>query len=55
MLLTATSPIRDSGYKHVLRLYRDKSTDALRLEASVLEGEMAKYAGNHCIFPQVTD
>ncbi|EXJ86712.1 hypothetical protein A1O3_03665 [Capronia epimyces CBS 606.96] len=32
--------IRDSGYKHALRLYRDKSTDAIRLEASVLEGEM---------------
>jgi hypothetical protein len=32
--------IRDSGYKHALRLYRDKSTYALRLEASVLDGEM---------------
>ncbi|EXJ88007.1 hypothetical protein A1O1_04934 [Capronia coronata CBS 617.96] len=32
--------IRDSGYEHALRLYRDKSTDALRLEASVLDGAM---------------
>lgn len=38
------SAIRDSGYKHALRLYRDRSTDALRLEASVLKGEMEKYA-----------
>ncbi|KEF60880.1 uncharacterized protein A1O9_02442 [Exophiala aquamarina CBS 119918] len=32
--------IRDSGYKHALRVYRDRGTDALRLEASVLKGEM---------------
>ncbi|KIX03351.1 uncharacterized protein Z518_06903 [Rhinocladiella mackenziei CBS 650.93] len=32
--------IRDSGFKHALRLYRDRGTDAVRLEASVLDGEM---------------
>lgn len=32
--------IRDSGFKHALRLYRDKSTDAIRLEASALDGDM---------------
>ncbi|KAK5208944.1 hypothetical protein LTR41_005342 [Exophiala xenobiotica] len=35
--------IRDSGFKHALRLYRDKATDGLRLEASVLDGDM-----QHC-------
>lgn len=34
------SAIRDSGFKHALRLYRDKSTGAIRLEASVLDGDM---------------
>lgn len=38
------STIRDSGYKHALRLYRDRSTEALRLEASVSAGEMELYA-----------
>lgn len=33
-------PIRDSGYKHALRVYHDRGTGALRLEAAVLEGEM---------------
>ncbi|KAL2410476.1 hypothetical protein ABEF95_001759 [Exophiala dermatitidis] len=32
--------IRDSGYRHALRVYRDKSTDAVRLEASILDGDM---------------
>ncbi|KIV94928.1 hypothetical protein PV10_02645 [Exophiala mesophila] len=32
--------IRDSGYKHALRVYHDRGTGALRLEAAVLEGEM---------------
>ncbi|OCT46958.1 hypothetical protein CLCR_02378 [Cladophialophora carrionii] len=32
--------IRDSGYKHALRLYRDKGTGAIRLEAAVLDKEM---------------
>lgn len=43
-LTNRNSAIRDSGYKHALRLYRDRTTDALRLEASVLKGEMEKYA-----------
>jgi hypothetical protein len=34
------SAIRDSGYKHALRLYRDKKTEAVRLEAAVLDKEM---------------
>lgn len=33
-------PIRDSGYKHALRVFHDRGTGALRLEAAVLEGEM---------------
>ncbi len=37
------SAIRDSGFKHALRLYRDKSTNAVRLEASVLDKEMKEY------------
>ncbi|RMZ76062.1 hypothetical protein DV737_g5008, partial [Chaetothyriales sp. CBS 132003] len=32
--------ITDSGYHHALRLYRDRSTGVLRLEAAVLEGPM---------------
>ena len=34
--------IRDGGFRHALRLYRDKGTNAVRLEASVLDGEMKK-------------
>ena len=37
------SAIRDSGFSHALRLYRDKSTDAVRIEASVLDKEMKEY------------
>jgi hypothetical protein len=40
MLTDGHSAIRDSGFKHALRLYRDKATDGLRLEASVLDGDM---------------
>lgn len=47
LLTDQYSTIRDSGYKHALRVYRDRSTDALRLEASVKEGEMAEYAHSH--------
>lgn len=39
-ILIPFSAIRDSGYKHALRLYRDTSTNAVRLEASVLDREM---------------
>ena len=38
-----TRAIRDSDYKHALRLYRDRSTGAMRLEASVLNKEMKEY------------
>ncbi|KIW37552.1 uncharacterized protein PV06_10199 [Exophiala oligosperma] len=38
--LNFAGAIRDSGFKHALRLYRDKSTDAIRLEASALDGDM---------------
>lgn len=40
LVLTGPSAIRDSGYKHALRLYRDTGTNAVRLEASVLDKEM---------------
>ncbi|OAP63135.1 hypothetical protein AYL99_02362 [Fonsecaea erecta] len=39
-VLNFAGAIRDGGYRHVLRLYRDKRTDAMRLEASVLDKEM---------------
>ncbi|EXJ75475.1 uncharacterized protein A1O5_02171 [Cladophialophora psammophila CBS 110553] len=39
-VLNFAGAIRDGGYRHVLRLYRDKGTDAVRLEASVLDKEM---------------
>ena len=33
-------PIRDNGYKHALRIYRDRMTGAMRLQASVLHGPL---------------
>ncbi|KAH0832510.1 hypothetical protein FOPE_01105 [Fonsecaea pedrosoi] len=39
-ILHFAGAIRDGGYRHVLRLYRDKRTDAVRLEAAVLDKEM---------------
>ena len=35
-------PILDSGYKHILRIFRDKQTKVMRLEAVVMEGNMKK-------------
>ena len=32
--------IRDGGYRHALRLYRDEGTNAMRLVASVLDDDM---------------
>ncbi len=32
--------ITDNEYHHALRIYRDRSTGTLRLEAAVLEGSM---------------
>ncbi|KAJ5135579.1 uncharacterized protein N7515_004857 [Penicillium bovifimosum] len=34
--------ITDDGYKHALRVYRDRVTGAVRLQASVLDGEMKR-------------
>ncbi|KAL4785688.1 hypothetical protein BJX76DRAFT_165416 [Aspergillus varians] len=36
------SPIMDDGYLHALRVYRDKVTGAVRLQASIHRGEMER-------------
>ncbi|KAL4882855.1 hypothetical protein BJY04DRAFT_186190 [Aspergillus karnatakaensis] len=36
------SPIMDDGFQHALRVYRDKVTGAIRLQASVHKGEMKR-------------
>ncbi|KAL5339166.1 hypothetical protein BJX70DRAFT_364560 [Aspergillus crustosus] len=36
------SPIMDDGFQHALRVYRDKITGAIRLQASVHKGEMKR-------------
>ena len=41
-ILTKTRPIIDDGYLHALRIYRDRDSKAVRLQASVLRGEMKR-------------
>lgn len=41
--LTLTSVITDDGYGHALRVYEDVESGAVRLQASVHEGEMTRY------------
>lgn len=38
------SQIIDDNYLHALRIYRDRDSKAVRLQASVHKGEMKRYA-----------
>jgi len=40
--LTPTRMIVDDYYQHALRLYRDKDSGGIRLQASVLRGDLKK-------------
>lgn len=42
--LTFYREIIDDHYPHALRLFRDKGSGGVRLEASALRGELKKYA-----------
>jgi hypothetical protein len=35
--------IRDDNYLHALRVFLDKDSDAVRLQASIMQGEMKRY------------
>jgi hypothetical protein len=39
-----TRVIRDDSYNHVLRIYHDRYSKAVRLLASVSDGNMKQYA-----------
>lgn len=41
--LTTYRKIVDDHYEHALRLYRDRDSGALRLQASVLRGELKRF------------
>jgi hypothetical protein len=41
--LTGYSQINDDEYPHALRVYQDLETGAVRLQSSIMEGEMCRY------------
>jgi hypothetical protein len=41
--LTLLSQIMDDNFLHALRVFRDKNSKAIRLQASVIRGEMKGY------------
>ena len=43
-LLTVHSQIVDDNFKHALRLFKEKDSGGIRLQASVLSGELKRYS-----------
>lgn len=44
---TGYSKIVDDHYEHALRLFQDRDSDGIRLQASVYRGELARYFSCH--------
>jgi hypothetical protein len=42
--LTISRQIMDDNFLHALRIFREKTTKAIRLQASVIRGEMKRYS-----------
>jgi len=45
--LNSHSKIIDDHYEHALRLYKDRGSGGIRLQASVLKGDLKRYGWSH--------